>query len=155
MNFISNEFLEHDAYAYCRTCSFVSCLDCNVKSEASKIYNCPQCRNYTVEGYFQFILNCSYEAILSRLFHRYIKIVKHQDQFLCQLILEECPIDVIESMLDQGLKVREHGVNFAEIKGRDDVVHLLKEKASQSLTDFEGVQQLVRWNPDIEKMESV
>ena len=71
------------------------------------------------------------------------------------MVLEECPIDVIRSMLDQGFKPEEDGTNFAAMKGRDDVVNLLEERGFHFSTNFEEIDQLVRWNSDLEKMDAV
>ena len=155
MNPISREFLDHDAYAYCKICTFVCCLDCNVECEKSKIFKCPQCRNHTIDGYFAFILNCTYDAILSGLFQKYIRFMHHQDQLFCQLILEECPIDVLESMLSQGLQPEKDAINFAAMRGRHDIADLLIDRGLTFSTDFGGIDQLVRWNPDIEQMDAI
>ena len=103
-----------------------------------------------MDGYFSFILNCSIDAILSNLFQKYIALVHHQDQLFCQIILDGLPLEVIDSLLSQGLKPENDGINFAAMKGRYDIVDLMIDRGHTFSTDFGGIDQLVKWKADIE-----
>lgn len=76
---------------------------------------------------------------------KYIRRMDHQDQLLCQIIFEGCPSRVIESLLDQGLRPEGHGINFASMRGRDDVVQLLLERGFTFSIDFKEIQHLEEW----------